>query len=111
MGNAAVLSWQHIGRHSHPFDQFTGFIRRRPNQDLAGLFGVLQPLRPWVSGDCLGIWKLIPYGIQLSWWYGVRLSLLCTMIFVSTTPNTLDAEHSSTRQSPDDHWFFGAILH
>ena len=64
MGNAAVLSWQHIGRHLHPFDQFTGSIRRRPHQDLAGLFGVLQLLRPRVSGGCLGIWKLIPCGIS-----------------------------------------------
>ncbi|KAJ4988958.1 hypothetical protein SVAN01_05582 [Stagonosporopsis vannaccii] len=111
MGNAAVLSWQHIGRHSHPFDQFTGFIRRRPTQDLAGLFGVLQPLRPWVSGDYLAIWKLIPYGIQLSWCYGGRSSLLSIMIFVSTTLNTLDAEHRSTGQFPDDHWFYGATLH
>lgn len=106
-----MLSWQHIGQHAHLFDHFTGSIRRRPIQDLAGLFGVLQPLRPRVSGDCLGIWKLIPCGISTL--MALRQAIIITqhMIFVSTTPNTLDAEHSSTGHFPDDHWFFGATLH
>jgi hypothetical protein len=64
------------------------FTRRRPTQDLAGLFGVLQLLRPRVSGDCLGNWKLIPCGISTL--TALRQAIITTqhMIFVSTTPNS-----------------------
>ena len=74
-----MLSWQHIGRHPYPLDQIAGSFRRKSNQDLAGLFGVLQTLRPLVSGDCLGIWKLIPCGIS---------TLMALGLAIITTPHS-----------------------
>ncbi|OSS46071.1 hypothetical protein B5807_08186 [Epicoccum nigrum] len=101
MGNAAVLSWQHFGRHSHPLDQFKGSIRRRPNQDLASFFPCLA------STTASGFWRLSWYLEAYPKRYFNSPSVAAGdyhytvfLIFVSAAPNTLDAEHCYTGHFP-----------